>query len=110
GLDGIDPRDAVIVNSRAHGQIMPEQKFAPGNRVPFDLDHIFIRSQLNIVPNSNNRHNQAKLQCALAADHNDPIEQIPALLLIGEWDETVAEFEFDRVDLEQIDDTLRTAN
>ena len=42
----------------------------------FNLNDILVRIKLDIVTQSNNRHNRAKLECNLTTYHNDTIEQI----------------------------------
>ena len=59
--------------SRIHRHIVIEKDFSFADLHPFDLNNVLVRIQLNIVTQTNNRHDSTKFQCNLPSDHNDTV-------------------------------------
>src|SRR5699024_5836452 len=75
--------------------------------IAFYFQTIFIWLELNIISDSDNRDNDTELYRQLPANHDNPVQQIAPLAFVHERNEGVAEFEFNRVDIEQVDYILR---
>ena len=67
-----------------------------------DLDLIFARFEADVVTDAHRRHNDAQFGCELFADVGDAVEQVAALVGVDQRNEAVADFQTDRIDLEQI--------
>ena len=76
-------------------------------RNPLDLDDVLIGIQLDIIPESYGRNHTTQLQCYLSSDKHDSVEQIAALIGIGERYDAVSELQLDLVNLQQGDNVLR---
>ena len=69
---------------------------------PRSLMMYSLAGKADVVANANGRDENAELLRRLLAEHRDALEQIAALLFVDERDERVADFELDRIDLQQI--------
>ena len=73
----------------------------------FDLDDILVRIQLDIITQTDNRHYRTKFQRDLSSDHNHTIQQVTTLVHIRQRNNTVTEFQLDRIHLQETVDIFR---
>ncbi len=109
-LKSRDTRDLLLHKTRIHRHIVVKQDLTLTHLDPFDLDDILIRIQLDVVTQTDDRHDRTKLQCDLSSYHDNTVQKIPALVDIGERYDTISKLQLDRVDLEQRIDVLRPAD
>ncbi len=64
---------------------------------------------MDVVADPDDRHDESQLQSALPADKDNAVQKISALPSVCQRNQPVTELEFDRIHLQQIDDTLRRA-
>ena len=80
---------------------MVDHQFALADLVPLYLYPVFIGFDRHIVPDAYWREHDSHSEGHAAADVGNPLEQIASLLRIGQRYESVADFDFHGVDLEQ---------
>ncbi len=72
-----------------------------------DLDDVIVGPKLHVVADAHRRNDDAQIDGDLPADHADAIEQIAALGCIDQPHQAVADFQFHRVQIEQLFDLFR---
>ena len=105
-LRRLDARHLLKDGSRVHCEIVVEHQLAARNLHALQLDDVGIGFDLDIVTDTDGRHNKSELQRTLTANHDDAVEEIAALARIDERDKTVADLELHRVDLQERDNIL----
>ena len=106
-LKSRDSCDLFLYIPGIHGHIMVKQYLSLTDLNSLDFNNILIRVQLNIIPQSDNRYHRTKFQCYLSSDHHDTIQQVTTLVHIRQRDNSVTEFQFDRIHLQQAVDIFR---
>ena len=99
-------RDFFLYISRVHGHIMVKQDFSLRDLDSLDLNDILIRIQLDIIPETDNRHNRTQFQRHLPSNHYHSIQQVSALIHISQRNNTISKFQFNRIHLQQGDHIL----
>ena len=80
---------------------------ARATSAPRSLMTYSLRGEADVVADADRRNEDAELQRRLLAQQRDALEQVAALRFVDERDERVADFELDRIDLEQVIDRIR---
>ncbi len=68
---------------------------------------VIVGAKLNVVADAHGRDDDAQVDGDLAADQADAVEQIAALGGIDQPDQAVADFQFHRVEVEELFDFFR---
>ena len=102
--------DLLLHKTRIHRHIVVKKDFALCHLNTFNLDDILIRIELDVIAQTDDRHNRAKFQRDLSSDHNDTIQKIPALIDIRKRYDSIAKFQFNRIHLQKGNDILRSAD
>ena len=70
------------------------------------MDHVFARLELHVVGDVNGRHQKTELQSEMAAKRANALQELPALRLVDQRHQRVADFEAEFIELEQALDLL----
>ncbi len=80
---------------------MARHQLALRHRLGLEQETVLIRLQLQIVPQTDGRHDDAHLLCERLAHTSDAVEQIAALVAVCQSDKAVAQFDLHRVHVEE---------
>ena len=110
GFKGRDTRDLLLHIAGVHGHVVVEEDFALADLYALDLDDILVGVQLDIVPQTDDRHHSTQLQRDLPSDHDHTVQQVSALVHVGQGDDSVAELQLDGIHLKEACHILRLAH
>ena len=97
-FQGFDALDGMAGIARIHGQKMVDHDFRRGHPVALDLDHIFAGFELQVVAQVQGRHDDAHVECELAADGTDAGQQVAVLFFVHQRDEAVTHLQLHDVE------------
>ena len=66
-----------------------------------NFNNVLIRIQLDIITQTDDRHNRTKFQGNLSTDHNNTVEKVATLIDICQWNNTITKLQFDWIYLKQ---------
>ena len=66
---------------------------------PANLQAVVVRAEADLVVNPHLRHDQAQLAGDPVADRPQTVEQVAAARRLGQGDESVADLQFERIDV-----------
>ncbi|CDF43761.1 unknown [Roseburia sp. CAG:182] len=105
-----DTCDLFFDISRVHRHIVVKQNLTLCDLNTLDLDNILIWIQLNVITQTDDRHNGTKLQCDLPPDHYNTIQKVSTLIYIRKRNDSISEFQLDRIHLQQGNHILRLSD
>ena len=86
---------------RVHGEPVTRHEIALRNGLAFEEESILVAFELKIIAQPNGRNDHAHLLRETPPHSSDAFEQIAALGLIREADESVAQFDLQRIHVQQ---------
>ena len=101
-LDGRHAFEHGLALGGVHRQPMTRTEFALGHQIALEQEAVFVRTQLQVVPQTNRRNNDAHLLREIAAHAGNAFEQITAMPLVRQGDQPVTELDLERVQVQQL--------
>ena len=87
------PSSGAGIRLRTDGQHAVLIHLPAGDFDAAQVNHVFARLQLHVVGDVNGRHQEAELQGEVAPKRADALQQLPALRLIDQRHQRVADFQ-----------------
>ena len=79
---------------------MIEENLSLTNLYALNLYYVLVRVELYVISQSDNRHHRTKFNCNLSSYHYNSVKKISALIGIGKRNNSITEFQFNRVNLQ----------
>ena len=100
-LKGRNTSDLFLYIPWIHRHIMVKKDLSLCHLDTLDLNNILVRIQLDIITQTDDRHNRTKFQGDLSTDHDNTVKKVATLIDICQWNNTISKLQFDRIYLKQ---------